>query len=127
MEGGIVNYGKFVQEQGIPSLYIGKNFTFDQRLGERLTPDVLTSCITCGNACDEYINCTQMGCQTLMIQCGKCRILRKGTCSDTCQTIVENPDMHALVKKQGCRLTHHQRVRLDGRHLIDGGDNGLMS
>lgn len=52
-----------------------------------------------------------MGCQTLMIQCNVCQELHKGACSDTCKKIVENCEAHALAKKQGCSLTHDQRVR----------------
>jgi UPF0176 protein len=90
---------------------MGKNFTFDQRLGERITEHVLTTCATCDQPCDIYANCTNMACQVLFHQCETCRHTRKGACSYNCQTIVEDPETHAHLKKQGCRLNHHERVQ----------------
>ena len=42
--GGIIQYAKDIREQGIPSKFIGKNFVFDERLGERITDDIISSC-----------------------------------------------------------------------------------
>ena len=46
LEGGIINYAKQIKEEGIESQFIGKNFVFDHRLGERIT----TSCRNATNA-----------------------------------------------------------------------------
>ena len=35
------------------SKFRGKNFVFDDRLGERITDDVLSFCHICGDSCDD--------------------------------------------------------------------------
>ncbi|KAI8967883.1 hypothetical protein BDF20DRAFT_828806 [Mycotypha africana] len=45
VKGGITAYGRWIAEQkDKKSLFIGKNFTFDGRLGEKITDDVLGKC-----------------------------------------------------------------------------------
>ncbi|HXL56819.1 MAG TPA: rhodanese-related sulfurtransferase, partial [Chitinophagaceae bacterium] len=39
LDGGIINYAREVKEKGLKSKFIGKNFVFDERLGERITDD----------------------------------------------------------------------------------------
>ena len=62
LEGGIINYAKQIQEEGLESKFIGKNFVFDNRLGERITDDVVSQCHQCGKPCDNHTNCTNEGC-----------------------------------------------------------------
>lgn len=51
-------YSKYVREQSeATSLFKGVNYVFDLRLGERVTDDVLTGCLTCGVACDTQTDC----------------------------------------------------------------------
>ena len=40
LEGGIINYAKQIKEENLESKFIGKNFVFDHRLGERITDDI---------------------------------------------------------------------------------------
>jgi predicted sulfurtransferase len=39
------------------SRFQGVNYVFDERIGERITEDILTFCELCGNSCDSFINC----------------------------------------------------------------------
>jgi UPF0176 protein len=48
LEGGIINYTRQVKEKGIDNKFIGKNFVFDDRLGERISADIIAKCHQCG-------------------------------------------------------------------------------
>jgi UPF0176 protein len=92
LEGGIIKYAKEVKEQGIENRFIGKNFVFDERLGERITEDVIAACHQCGNPCDDHTNCKNDGCHLLFIQCKNCAEKFDGCCSEECKTIIHLPE-----------------------------------
>ena len=48
LEGGIINYARQAKELGLESKFIGKNFVFDERMGERITEDIISTCHQCG-------------------------------------------------------------------------------
>lgn len=48
IEGGIIEYARRAREQGLPVRFIGKNFVFDERMGERISDDVIAHCHQCG-------------------------------------------------------------------------------
>lgn len=85
LHGGIIQYVHQVKEHGLTSKFIGKNFVFDERLSERVTEDVLSTCHCCGEVSERQINCSYEPCHTLHIQCEKCSEERKGFCSDKCR------------------------------------------
>jgi UPF0176 protein len=91
LEGGIIHYTRQVNEQGIENKFIGKNFVFDERLGERITPDVIATCHQCGVPCDDHTNCKNEGCHLLFIQCPACADKFAGCCSADCQHITTLP------------------------------------
>ena len=43
IEGGIIEYARKAREQGLPVRFIGKNFVFDERMGERISDEIATS------------------------------------------------------------------------------------
>jgi len=47
LEGGIINYANEVKEKGLPNKFKGKNFVFDNRLGERITEEIIAKCHQC--------------------------------------------------------------------------------
>lgn len=57
IEGGIIEYARRAREQGLPVRFIGKNFVFDERMGERISEDVIAQCHQCGAPCDTHTNC----------------------------------------------------------------------
>lgn len=85
VEGGIIEYTRKAREQGLPLKFIGKNFVFDERLGERITNDVIARCHQCGNPCDTHTNCANDGCHLLFIQCPACAATYEGCCSHDCK------------------------------------------
>lgn len=91
LEGGIIEYARQVKEQGLLSKFIGKNFVFDHRLGERITNDIIAQCHQCGKPCDEHTNCANEGCHLLFIQCLECAAEMEGCCSEQCRDIIHLP------------------------------------
>ena len=88
MDGGIIEYARQVEKLGIPNKFIGKNFVFDHRLGERITDDVVSQCHQCGKPCDNHTNCENEGCHLLFIQCDVCKAVMENCCSTECQEII---------------------------------------
>jgi len=91
LEGGIINYAKQAKEHGLDSRFIGKNFVFDDRLGERITEDVIAKCHQCGQPADTHTNCKNDGCHLLFIQCSNCAAKYDGCCSTACQSTYNLP------------------------------------
>ena len=91
LEGGIIEYTRQIKAEGIESKFIGKNFVFDQRLGEKITDDVVSNCHQCGAPCDVHINCENDGCHLLFIQCESCKVTMESCCSEECQAIIHLP------------------------------------
>ena len=91
LEGGIINYAKQARENNMDSKFIGKNFVFDDRLGERITPDIIAQCHQCGQPADTHTNCKNEACHLLFIQCAACVGKYDGCCSVACQTVYHLP------------------------------------
>jgi UPF0176 protein len=91
LEGGIIEYTRQVKAVGLESKFIGKNFVFDHRLGERITEDVVSNCHQCGKPCDNHTNCVNDGCHLLFIQCDACQEKMENCCSIDCQNTIHLP------------------------------------
>lgn len=91
LEGGIIKYSKEVEENNLESKFIGKNFVFDDRLGERITEDIISKCHQCGEPSDTHTNCRNDSCHLLFIQCDKCANKYDGCCTTKCQIIYNLP------------------------------------
>ncbi|WP_118950590.1 oxygen-dependent tRNA uridine(34) hydroxylase TrhO [Taibaiella helva] len=92
IEGGIIEYARKAKEQELPMKFIGKNFVFDERMGERITDDVIAHCHQCGKPCDTHTNCKNDGCHLLFIQCTECAAQYEGCCSEACVTEYRLPE-----------------------------------
>jgi UPF0176 protein len=88
VEGGILEYVRKAREEGLPMKFIGKNFVFDERLGERITGDIIARCHQCGAPCDTHRNCRNDLCHKLFIQCEKCAAEMSGCCSVECHDML---------------------------------------
>ena len=100
LEGGIIHYANQVKEQGLESGFVGKNFVFDERLGERVTDEIISYCHQCGEPCDVHVNCVNDACHLLFIQCEQCREKYEGCCSENCQVFIHLPgDQQKLLRK----------------------------
>lgn len=103
LEGGIIEYTRQIKADGLESKFIGKNFVFDNRLGERITGDVIAHCHQCGKPCDTHTNCANDGCHLLFIQCDDRSKKMKGCCSDTCMEIVSLPEEQQKSLRKGIK------------------------
>ncbi len=91
LEGGIIEYTRQVQAEGIENKFIGKNFVFDHRRAEKITADVVSNCHQCGAASNTHTNCANEGCHLLFIQCDACSEKMENTCSIDCQETIQLP------------------------------------
>lgn len=91
LDGGIIEYARQVREKGLTNKFKGKNFVFDQRLGERVSETVISTCHQCGKPCDTHTNCRNDGCHLLFIQCEECARQYDGCCSAACAEVIKLP------------------------------------
>lgn len=119
LEGGIIHYAKQVKEKSLPTKFIGKNFVFDNRLGERISEDVIAKCHQCGKPCDTHVNCRNEGCHLLFIQCDECAKKYEGCCSEECKNIIHLPEEQQQQLRKGIdkgqNIFHKSRARLRPR------------
>jgi len=92
LHGGIIAYAQEINQLGLKSKFRGKNFVFDERLGESINNEVIAKCHQCGKACDTHTNCANDDCHLLFIQCDECRDHYNGCCTDECKEIIELPE-----------------------------------
>jgi UPF0176 protein len=101
LEGGIINYARQAKDQGLDSKFIGKNFVFDDRLGERITEDVIAKCHQCGKPADTHTNCVNEACHLLFIQCEECAKKYEGCCSKDCLDFIHLPEEEQKQLRKG--------------------------
>ncbi len=86
IKGGIINYAHRVKELGLQNKFRGKNFVFDERLGEKVGDEVIADCQVCEKVkCDDYVHCKNKSCHVLFICCQSCSKKLKGYCSVICR------------------------------------------
>jgi len=67
LDGGIIEYARQVEQNGLENKFKGKNFVFDDRLGERISPDIISKCHQCGAVNDNHTNCANDACHLLFM------------------------------------------------------------
>jgi UPF0176 protein len=120
LNGGIIKYAQEVKEQGIENKFIGKNFVFDERLGERITNDIIAVCHQCGQPCDDHTNCKNDGCHLLFIQCKECSEKYNGCCTAECREIISLPVEHQKEIRKGINKGRQvfKKGRVDSKFKI---------
>jgi len=101
LEGGIINYVNQAKENGLDLKFHGKNFVFDNRLGERVTEEIISKCHQCGKPADTHVNCSNEACHLLFIQCEECKQKWEGTCSKECYDFIHLPIEEQKEKRKG--------------------------
>jgi UPF0176 protein len=123
LEGGIINYANKIKEEGLESGFKGKNFVFDERLGEKITEDVIAKCHQCGKPCDTHTNCKNDACHLLFIQCDECAKEFDGCCTTECKEVYHLPLEEQVIlregKKNGIQVFNKSKQRLRPRLGID--------
>ena len=123
LHGGIIDYVRQIKAEGLPSKFIGKNFVFDERVGERITDDVIAHCHQCGASCDTHVNCANDDCHLLFIQCEKCAGEMKGCCTPECMHIAALPlEQQKAIrkgqKKEDAHSVYKSRLRPNLRDVL---------
>ncbi|MCH2225490.1 MAG: rhodanese-related sulfurtransferase [Crocinitomicaceae bacterium] len=101
LEGGIIEYVRQVKQEGVENKFIGKNFVFDDRMAERVSDDVIANCHQCGEPCDTHVNCSNVHCNLLFIQCDNCNKKMQNCCSDDCMKIIQLPEDEQKALRKG--------------------------
>jgi UPF0176 protein len=116
LKGGIIDYARQVEEKGLPNKFRGKNFVFDERMGERISDEVIAHCHLCAREkCDEHIHCKNQACHVLFICCDICKAKKKGYCSYRCMTFDKLP---TSVKKLLTRNNHKRKLEQFKKHRL---------
>jgi len=105
LHGGIIAYAHEIKQQQLASNFVGKNFVFDQRLGESIDGQIISKCHQCGKPADTHTNCANDDCHLLFIQCAECAAEYNGCCSSDCKSILELP----LEERKKLRMVRHQK------------------
>jgi UPF0176 protein len=116
LSGGIVRYAQQVKEHGLKNKFKGKNFVFDNRLGERVSEDIISNCHQCGQKSDNHTNCANLNCNLLFIQCGDCKKKTKNCCSPACleTTLLSEEEQKKIraKRKKTSIFNNHRKVDL---------------
>lgn len=110
LKGGIIDYAHQVKQAGLENKFRGKNFVFDERLGERISEEVISTCHLCSKVkADTHYHCKNQVCHALFIGCDNCIKKYEGYCSRRCQLFDRLP---VSTKKYLTRLyNNHYRGR----------------
>jgi UPF0176 protein len=103
--GGIIEYAQQAKQLGLQSKFIGKNFVFDERLGETIDGQVISHCHQCGKPADTHVNCANNDCHLLFIQCTECADKYENCCSEECSEIIHLP----IEARRQLRITNHRK------------------
>ncbi|MDX1907864.1 MAG: rhodanese-related sulfurtransferase [Bacteroidia bacterium] len=101
LDGGIIQYARQVQAEGLPNKFKGTNFVFDERLGERISGEIIAHCHQCGTPYDHHVNCRNVACNLLFIQCPSCAEVHEGCCSPACQEVIHLPEDLQRERRKG--------------------------
>lgn len=108
LKGGIIDYKRQVEEKKLPNRFLGKNFVFDERLGERIGTEIIATCHLCNKTkCDTHHHCKNQACHVLFIGCASCVESKRGYCSYKCMMFDVLP---VRVKKMLTRNNHKKHL-----------------
>ena len=118
LHGGIIDYARQIKkDHTLKNHFEGKNFVFDERRGERISNDVISSCHQCGEPYDTHVNCKNVNCNLLFLQCKSCQKKHENCCSKECMDVVKLPleDQKSLRKGSGKKKMYysHKKVKLN--------------
>lgn len=117
LEGGIIKYARDVKAEGLANRFLGKNFVFDERLGEKIGDQIISHCHQCGALCDTHTNCRNEACHLLFIQCEACAEKYHGCCSTTCSETAALPEEEQKARRAGKEQNRQvfKKGRIEGK------------
>lgn len=116
LKGGIIDYKRQVEEEKLPNKFKGKNFVFDERMGERISDEIIAFCHLCAKEkCDSHIHCKNQACHVLFICCDTCTEKKKGYCSYGCMVFDALPE---TLKKKLVHNNHKKKLEQFKKHRL---------
>ena len=102
LDGGLIKYANDIKKNEVKSKFLGKNFVFDNRLGENITNDIISNCHQCKKLSNNHKNCNNSFCHILFIQCENCEMKYSGCCSKKCMDFnkLNELDQNELLKNE---------------------------
>jgi UPF0176 protein len=117
LKGGIIDYAHQVKEKGLENKFLGSNFVFDERLGERVGEEIISHCHLCATEkTDTHYHCKNQVCHVLYLGCDTCVAKNHGYCSKRCALADKLPQhvkkVFARYYNQYFRPTQFKKARL---------------
>jgi len=118
LHGGIIDYYRQIKEDStLENKFEGKNFVFDERRSERVSSNIISKCHQCGSLCDTHVNCANVNCNLLFIQCNTCKSKYDNCCSSECIDVMKLTDEERYNLRKGKEnkkmYYSHKRVKLN--------------
>ena len=118
--GGIINYVRELNEdKDLENKFQGRNFVFDERRSEKVSKDIISSCHQCGEKCDAHVNCKNVNCNLLFLQCASCKEKYENCCSIDCVKVLKLPEEDRKRLRSGVnnqkKYYKHKKVNLSDR------------
>jgi len=113
IKGGVIDYAHQVKEKGLPNKFLGKNFVFDERLGERVGGEIISICHLCDkNKTDQHRHCKNKNCHVLHLSCDDCLEKYKGYCGNFCRVCdALPPKMNSFLVRRDRKQEHGNQYR----------------
>lgn len=116
LKGGIIDYKHQVEQEGLDNKFLGKNFVFDERMGERIGGQIISTCHLCSkNKSDTHHHCKNEACHILFLGCEDCMDKKKGFCSYKCVTLDKLP---LKIQKRLARDTFKKKTDMFKKHRM---------
>ena len=84
---------------------------------ERISEDIISSCHQCGAPFDTHVNCKNVNCNLLFLQCDDCKVKYESCCSVECIEIIHFPVAKQKEIRKGSAKKKmyysHKRVNLN--------------
>lgn len=117
LKGGIIDYKHQVDREGLQNRFRGKNFVFDERMGERVSDEIISKCHLCAKeSSDTHYHCRNQVCHVLYIGCEGCVSKKSGYCSIRCRIFDRLPEdlkkTYARIQNRYFRPAQFKKHRL---------------
>jgi len=118
LHGGIIDYARQLKKDtSLENNFEGINFVFDERRGERISDDIISCCHQCGSPYDKHVNCKNVNCNLLFLQCDACKKEYENCCSLECIEVVHMSLEEQKERRKGIdnkkMYYSHKRVKLN--------------